>query len=427
MSERIERAAGGFVVRVRDGERQVLLIDDAYDHVTFPKGHVEKGETWEDAAIREVLEETAIEARILEPLGRLEYPIVREGNRVRKQVRLFLMEEIDEQDNPEYQAEEIRGAYFLPFEEAKRTHEAKGYGNWSFLFEKAASILALRDFGFEEKVRRQVADEAGALFDERWKSAAPLVDDLAQAVRGELSTMEPTWVLPTEVKSASVLPKGVYDIREAIRDAVEHTLLKPEASELSVDKLCLEALEHRFKAVCVNPQHIGTVASHLQGSSTIPCVVVGFPLGATTVQSIAMETRSVVGMGAREVDMVIPIGSMREDDIWSVFDRVKAVCDTAHQTPGVAVKVILEAHFLSFAQVAMASLVSLCAGADFIKTSTGFAPSGALLADVALMHMLSGDAEVKAAGGIRTQAAAREFLRYGASRLGTSSGATLVR
>lgn len=427
MQQRVERAAGGMVVRVRAGKRQVLLIDDAYGHVTFPKGHVERGETWEDTAIREVREETGIEARILQPLSRLEYAINREGLVVRKQVRLFLMEEIDHEAEPHHQSEEIRGAYFLNWEEAVRRHRERGYVNWSFVFEKADALWAWHQADLERRFRSLAPDATGPDFESMWREAAPVVDQMIGAVGEELACIAPDWGGTKGVLGAAKLPRGVTNEREAMRDAIEHTLLKPEASELAIDNLCDEALKHQFRAVCVNPQNIRRVAERLQPSAVIPCVVVGFPLGATDVVALAAETAAVVSAGAREVDMVIPVGSMAEDDVWSVYDRVKAVCDTAHATDGVRIKVILEAHFLSFAQLAMASLVSLAAGADFIKTSTGFAPTGAKLADVGLMSLLAGDKGVKAAGGIRSMEAALQFLRFGATRLGTSSGVALVR
>lgn len=423
----IERAAGGVVVRIRDGVRQVLLIDDTYGHVTFPKGHLEVGESWEDAAIREIQEETGIEARILMPLSRIEYDIVREDTQIRKQVRLFLLEEIDEQDNPVPQVEEIEGAYFVPFAEAERLHGKKGYANWSFVLKKAELLYEWHHEQLESRFRQLEATVPAGDFDAMWQEARPLVDRLIAVTREELSVVAPEWVGTLPSVDAARLPLSVGVSTETLSQAVEHTLLKPEASVVDIQNLCAEALAHQFRAVCVNPQHIDLVASMLAGSQVIPCVVVGFPLGATDVAALRAEAQAVVDAGAREVDMVIPVGSMKEDDVFAVYQRVRAVVSVAEENPNVLVKVILEAHFLSYAQLAMASCVALAAGADFIKTSTGFAPSGAKIADVALMAAIAGEKGVKAAGGVRSREAAVNFLRYGASRLGTSSGIALVR
>ena len=425
---KIERAAGGIVFRIREGVREVLLIDDAYGHVTFPKGHLDPGEVWEDAAVREVREETGIEARILAPLSRIEYEVTRGDHKIRKQVRLFLMEEIDERDNPVAQVDEINGAYFVPFDKAKMLHADKGYANWSFILDKADVLWAWHEQQFETRLRQLGAEAPQTEINAVWREAEPLVYRLIDAVRAELAVVAPEWLasVPKPLKQGT-LPKQIAATTDVLAGAVEHTLLKPEASVVSVLRLCEEAAEHKFRAVCVNPQHIDLAAAELANTSVIPCVVIGFPLGATDVAALRAEAQAVVDAGAREVDMVIPIGSMKEDDVFAVYQRVRAVMSVAEENQHVAVKVILEAHFLSFAQLAMASYVALAAGADFIKTSTGFAPSGAKLADVALMATIAGEKGVKAAGGVRSREAAVNFLRYGASRLGTSSGVALVR
>jgi deoxyribose-phosphate aldolase len=432
---RIERAAGGLVVRVREaGRREVLLIDDAYGHVTFPKGHVEPGETWEAAAIREIREETGIEARILAPLGRVEYPVERDGQVVRKQVRLFLLEEIDEADDPVPQVEEVRSAYFLPWHEAEQLHAQKGYANWSWVFAKADVLWRWHHERWEAKWRELPAKTAPAEIDARWQEVQGLVRQLCDAVRTELAVVAPdlyaelTRRVPLEGAAEVAFPQSIADVKSELRQAIEHTLLKPEASALDIEALCREAVMHQFRTVCVNPQHVRRAADSVADSGVIPCTVIGFPLGAAHLDALVAEARAVVAAGAREVDMVLPIGSMREDDIWTVFEYVRAVCEEVHRTDGAKVKVIFENHFLTYAQVAMATLVCAAAGADFVKTSTGFAASGAKLADVALMaYATCGRVGVKAAGGIRTTEEAVQFLRYGASRLGTSSGTHIVR
>jgi deoxyribose-phosphate aldolase len=425
---RIERAAGGLVVRTGSHGLEVLLIDDAYGRVSFPKGHVEPGESWEDAAVREVREETGIEARILNPLGRVEYPIERDGQSVRKQVRLFLMEEIDERNEPKYQAEEIRGAYFRPWKEAENHHDERGYNNWSWVFPKAHALWLWHEQQWEANWRNLSASLPLPALLESWRSVSGVIKELVESTQEELRVVAPELARGAD-KSLDLahLPISIDDEKEALRNAIEHTLLKPEASALDVSNLTAEAKAHRFKAVCVNPQHVAQVAGDLAGTGVIPCTVVGFPLGAADVRALQVEVQAVIAAGALDVDMVIPIGSMREDDIWTVFRHVQAVCDTAHAHANVKVKVILEAHFLTYSQLVMACQLSLNAGADFLKTSTGFAPTGAKLADVAVMAVLGGERGVKAAGGIRNRTDALQYLRFGANRIGTSSGVAIVR
>lgn len=438
----VERAAGGAVVRVRNGMREVLLIDDAYNHVTFPKGHVEAGETWETAAIREVFEETGIEARIVSSLGRVEYRIERHGQPVRKQVRLFLLEVIDEADEPNHQAEEVRGAYFLSWQDAQRAHEQRGYENWSWVLPKARVWWEWHEKKLESEWRQLPADAKWDDILHTWQHAEPAIKALKQVVLDELAVVAPNVfvglgsssdIVPavitdeTPAPATESIPRGLVDEGVALRQAIEHTLLKPEASELDVYNLAQEAVERQFRAVCVNPQHAGLIARVADGSAVVPCVVIGFPLGAADLSALVVETQSVIEQGAREVDLVIPVGSLREDDIWTVYRYVQAVTQTAHALQA-RVKVILEAHFLTSEQLLKGCLVSLAAHADFVKTSTGFAPSGAKLADIALMRLtVEQRCGVKAAGGIRNRLQATRLLQFGADRLGTSSGLLMIR
>lgn len=428
----VERAAGGLVVRKTAAGPQVLLIDDAYGRVSFPKGHLEAGETWESAAIREIQEETGISARILAPLGRVEYKIERDGQPVRKQVRLFLLAALDESVEPTPQQEELDGAYFLPWNEAASRHEERGYDNWKWIFAKAALLWQWHDADWEEMWRHLDAATQLDVFERQWPTMNGWLDQLVSSVEDELAATAPdiaaAWRSVRASSSAIALPRTLADEAEVLRGAIEHTLLKPEASEVDVVNLCREAVAHRFRAVCVNPQHAAVANQVLAGSDVILCTVVGFPLGAVDVDALVAETEAVIRHGAREVDMVIPIGSMREDDIWRVEQAVSAVVRVAHAYPNVRVKAILEAHFLRIDQLVKASIVALAAGADFIKTSTGFAASGARLADVACMAKIAGEHRgVKAAGGIRSRLAARSLLGFGATRIGTSSGPALSR
>lgn len=428
--ERIERAAGGLVVRGTKLSRELLLIDDAYGHVTFPKGHLEAGETWEAAAIREIREETGIDTKILGPLGRVEYPIYRDGQPVRKQVRFFLLEAVDDTTKPEHQEEEVKAAYFLPLDEAKQKHGQLGYRNWDFVFDKAASLLAWIDGDFERVWRQLSADEDAGHIDEVFQTANPVIEHLIRACREELAQCFPELTLPHfEDAKRTTWPSAEIPDLGAIRRAVEHTLLSPTASVVEIENLCLEAKANGFLLVCVHAQHVRHAAAVLEGSDTAVCTVVAFPHGAESVGEICLGMQSRMAEGAREIDMVIPIGAMVEDDIWTVYQHVVSVVQTAKSLwPAPVIKVILETSTLTFDQVMKAALVSVAAGADFIKTSTGFHKGGATLADVHAMARIAGkQAFVKASGGIRTTAAAKQMLRYGATRLGTSSGVMLVR
>ncbi|GMA56147.1 hypothetical protein GCM10025858_06500 [Alicyclobacillus sacchari] len=185
MSERIERAAGGLVVRQGRQGREVLMIDDAYGKVAFPKGHLEPGETWEEAAVREIFEETGVRARIIGDIGRIEYRIERNGSPVRKQVRLYLLE-AEGDDSPVHQVEEVNAAYFLPWDEAKTRHDERGYANWSFAFAKAEAVLHWRDGGFEEKFRKLPLAAPMSDVDAVFAKARPTLAQLVAACRDEL-------------------------------------------------------------------------------------------------------------------------------------------------------------------------------------------------------------------------------------------------
>lgn len=426
----IERAAGGVVVRVRDGELQVLLIDDRYGRVSFPKGHLEPGESWEVAAIREVEEETGISARIIGSLGRLEYPIERAGRPIRKQVRLYLMEAVDSEIEPTAQLEELPGAYFMPWRDGVARHEEGGYDNWSWALEKAAALWNWHQLQGDTSWHNHDASADVTTWYRDWSRLLPDLDTLIDAVRMELESVAPhlAGAIPPKGERI-VLPKPTADNgAEAVRAAIEHTLLKPEASVVDIENLCREAVQYRFHAVCVNPQHVRTASECLAGTDVAVCTVVGFPLGAADVAALAAETEAVIAAGATEVDMVIPIGSMREDDIWTVYDHVRAVTDAAAVKPGVIVKAILETAYLTTGQIVKACAAAVAAGAHLVKTSTGFAARGARLADVATMARAVGHrAPVKAAGGIKSRSAATAFIQYGATRIGTSSGVAMMR
>lgn len=206
---------------------------------------------------------------------------------------------------------------------------------------------------------------------------------------------------------------------------IDHTLLKPDASENDLRKMCTEAREHGFFGVCVNSMHVPFVVQELKGSSVQIVSVVGFPLGAMDTRAKAFEAELALKNGAREIDMVIDIGAMKEKN----FNRAeKDIAAIAAVCKDHTLKVILETVFLTDEEKRIACTLTRNAGAHFVKTCTGFAGGGATISDIALMREVVGaDFGVKASGGIKTTAAAIALIDAGATRLGTSSGVALIQ
>ncbi|HNQ16455.1 MAG TPA: deoxyribose-phosphate aldolase [Pyrinomonadaceae bacterium] len=208
---------------------------------------------------------------------------------------------------------------------------------------------------------------------------------------------------------------------------IDHTLLRPEASEADIKKLCNEAIQFGFASVCVNPAWVKKAAEFLRGSSIPVCTVIGFPLGATLPDVKAFEARRAIFNGAREVDMVINIGALKSGDDCLVEDDIRAVVQAAHEN-GVLCKVIIETALLTDDEKVRACLASKNAGADFVKTSTGFAKGGATADDVALMRRSVGHAlGVKASGGVKGIDDARKMFEAGATRIGASVGVKIAQ
>lgn len=208
---------------------------------------------------------------------------------------------------------------------------------------------------------------------------------------------------------------------------IDHTLLKPEASEADIKKLCDEAAQFGFASVCVNPGWVKRAAEFLKGSGVPVCTVIGFPLGATLPDVKAYEARRAIFNGAREVDMVINIGKLKSGDICAVEDDIRAVADAAHEN-GVLCKVIIETALLTDEEKVQACLASKNAGADFVKTSTGFSKGGATVKDIALMRRTVGSAlGVKASGGVKGIDDARAMFEAGATRIGASVGVKIAQ
>jgi deoxyribose-phosphate aldolase len=222
------------------------------------------------------------------------------------------------------------------------------------------------------------------------------------------------------VHAAGGAPDGVSGL-------IDHTLLKPDAARRDLEQLCREAAEFRFATVCVNPAWVAYCASQLRSTDVGVCTVVGFPLGATTADVKNYETRRVIFDGAREVDMVINVGALKSGDLRVVERDIEAVTHPCREA-GVVSKVIIEAALLTDDEKVTACTLAKAAGADFVKTSTGFGPGGATVADVALMRRVVGaEMGVKAAGGVRDLEGLQAMVAAGASRVGASAGVRIVQ
>jgi deoxyribose-phosphate aldolase len=222
------------------------------------------------------------------------------------------------------------------------------------------------------------------------------------------------------VHAAGGAPTGVAGM-------IDHTLLKPDATRNDIEELCREAAEFKFATVCVNPTWVALAARRLAGSNVGVCSVIGFPLGATTTDVKAFETRRAIYDGAREIDMVINVGALKSGDLRGVERDIEAVVGSAKEC-GVLTKVIIEAALLTDDEKVTACTLAKAAGADYVKTSTGFGPGGATVADVALMRRVVGpEMGVKAAGGVRDLEGLKAMVAAGATRVGASAGVKIVQ
>ncbi|WP_277280233.1 deoxyribose-phosphate aldolase [Streptococcus hyointestinalis] len=210
----------------------------------------------------------------------------------------------------------------------------------------------------------------------------------------------------------------------SINTYIDHTLLKPESTQEQIKRLTDEAKNYHFASVCINPTWVAYAKEQLKDSDVKVCTVIGFPLGATTSQTKAFETQDAIANGADEVDMVINIGKLKSKQYDEVEDDIRAVVEASGDK---LVKVIIEACLLTNDEKVKACQLSVAAGADYVKTSTGFSLHGATIEDVALMRQTVGpDIGVKAAGGARSLADAEAFIAAGATRIGTSAGVAIV-
>ena len=207
---------------------------------------------------------------------------------------------------------------------------------------------------------------------------------------------------------------------------IDHTILKAEAVREEVKAVCDEALRYEFASVCVNPYWVRFVAAELRGSIVKVCTVIGFPLGATSTAAKVAETRAALADGAQEIDMVINVGALRGGEPVVVESDIRSVVEASH-AGGAIVKVIIETALLTDAQKIQACQLAQVAGADFVKTSTGFSKSGATVEDIALMRQTVGPSMgVKASGGVRTLEDVKAMVAAGATRIGASAGVRIV-
>lgn len=221
--------------------------------------------------------------------------------------------------------------------------------------------------------------------------------------------------------------QGIGPVDPALAGLIDHTLLKPEATRADIRRLCEEARRFGFASVCVNPVWVPLAAAELRGSPVKVCTVAGFPLGASITAVKQTEAQAAIAAGAQEVDMVTNLGALRSGEIETVYADIRAVAEVCRRG-GALLKVILETALLEDPEKVVACVLAKLAGAHFVKTSTGFGPSGATVHDVALMRLVVGsEMGVKAAGGIRTREDLERMVAAGATRIGASASVRILR
>jgi deoxyribose-phosphate aldolase len=244
-----------------------------------------------------------------------------------------------------------------------------------------------------------------------------------------MDTLSSGFTRPTNLTKNNNMDEPEYTMSgdiEKLASMIDHTLLKPEATEAQVVQLCDEAKQYRFASVCVNPTYVKLCAQRLQGSPARVCTVIGFPLGACLPEVKAYETQQALKDGATEIDMVINVGALKSKHHDLVKRDISAVVQVAHEA-GALVKVIIEAALLTDEEKVLVCQLAQQAGADYVKTSTGFGPGGATVDDVALMRRTVGlTMGIKAAGGIRTLADAQKMIEAGATRIGASASVKIM-
>lgn len=211
-----------------------------------------------------------------------------------------------------------------------------------------------------------------------------------------------------------------------VASKIDHTLLKPESTPQQVKELCEEARTYKFASVCVNPCYVSLCSELLRGTEVKVCTVIGFPLGATSTETKRFEAEQAINNGAEEIDMVINVGQLKHGNYDYVYNDIKQVADAAHRSNAI-LKVILETALLTDEEKVKACVICKKAGAEFVKTSTGFSKGGATVGDVALMkYVVGSNIGVKASGGIRSKEDAEAMIRSGADRIGASASVKIV-
>lgn len=227
------------------------------------------------------------------------------------------------------------------------------------------------------------------------------------------------------MKKKKNMKEGITTMVEQMAQYIDHTLLTADATKEQIKELCQQAKEYKFKSVCINPTWVSYASELLAGAEPVVCTVIGFPLGANSRSVKAYEVKQAIGDGAKEVDMVINIGALKSGDFQLVKEDIQAVVQAAGEKA--LVKVIIETAFLEKNEKIQACELAKEAGADFVKTSTGFSTAGARVEDIQLMRASVGpELGVKASGGVRTKEQAQEMIEAGATRIGASNGIALL-
>jgi deoxyribose-phosphate aldolase len=275
-----------------------------------------------------------------------------------------------------------------------------------------------------ERIIEQVTRQVLLLIHEETEAGPDGVEFPAISAHNYVESVQPV-VKAGADRVASTL--GIMPTDGAMAHMIDHTLLKPDATQDQVAQLCYEARKHGFASVCVNPANVELCAQLLKGSGVPVCAVVGFPLGATSTEAKVFESQQAIREGATEVDMVINVGALKSRDYELVERDIASVARACHAGNAI-LKVIIEAALLTDEEKVVASQLTKVAGADFVKTSTGFGPGGATVEDVALMRRVVGPKiGVKAAGGIRSYEDAQRMIAAGASRIGASASVKIMQ
>ncbi|UCC64921.1 MAG: deoxyribose-phosphate aldolase [Anaerolineae bacterium] len=273
-----------------------------------------------------------------------------------------------------------------------------------------------------ERIIEQITRQVLLLIQEETEAKAEATDPIS--AHNYLERVQPV-VNAGADRIASTL--GIMPTDGSLAHMIDHTLLKPEASQDQIAQLCYEARKYSFASVCINPANVKLCAQLLKGSNVPVCTVVGFPLGATSTEAKVFETQQTIRDGATEVDMVINVGALKSRDYELVDRYIASVARACHANKTI-LKVIIEAALLTDEEKVVACQLAKVADADFVKTSTGFGPGGATVEDVALMRRVVGPTMgIKAAGGIRTYEDAQKMIAAGATRLGASASVRIMQ